>query len=164
MDKILVTGAAGFIGYHVTKLLVENGYEVVGLDNMNSYYSVSLKEARLNQLDALSPALQGSFRFERLDIVNSKKINRLFEQEQFDKVIHLAAQAGVRHSLKQPEPYVSTNINGFFNILEASRKYNIKQLYYASSSSVYGNQTKAPFSEKDRVDCLLYTSPSPRDA
>ena len=117
MDKILVTGAAGFIGYHVTKLLVENGYEVVGLDNMNSYYSVSLKEARLNQLDALSPALQGSFRFERLDIVNSKKINRLFEQEQFDMVIHLAAQAGVRHSLKQPEPYVSTNINGFFNIL-----------------------------------------------
>ena len=152
MDKILVTGAAGFIGYHVTKLLVENGYEVVGLDNMNSYYSVSLKEARLNQLDALSPALQGSFRFERLDIVNSKKINRLFEQEQFDKVIHLAAQAGVRHSLKQPEPYVSTNINGFFNILEASRKYNIKQLYYASSSSVYGNQTKVPYSEKDRVD------------
>ena len=152
MDKILVTGAAGFIGYHVTKLLVENGYEVVGLDNMNSYYSVSLKEARLKQLDALSPALQGSFRFGRLDIVNSKKINRLFEQEQFDKVIHLAAQAGVRYSLKHPEPYVSTNINGFFNILEASRKYNIKQLYYASSSSVYGNQTKVPYSEKDRVD------------
>ena len=152
MDKILVTGAAGFIGYHVSKLLVESGYEVVGIDNMNSYYSVSLKEARLNQLDKLSPSLQGSFRFERMDIVNSKKINRLFEQEQFDKIIHLAAQAGVRYSLKHPEPYVSTNINGFFNVLEASRKYNIKQLYYASSSSVYGNQTKVPYNENDRVD------------
>lgn len=152
MDKILVTGAAGFIGYHLSKLLVENGYEVVGIDNMNSYYSVSLKEARLNQLGQLSPALQGSFRFERMDIVNSKKINRLFEQEHFNKVIHLAAQAGVRYSLKHPEPYISTNINGFFNVLEASRKYKIKQLYYASSSSVYGNQTKVPYSENDRVD------------
>ena len=152
MDKILVTGAAGFIGYHVSKLLVENGYEVIGIDNMNSYYSVSLKEARLKQLDQISSSMMGSFRFERLDIVNSKKINRLFEQEQFDIVIHLAAQAGVRYSLKQPEPYVETNINGFFNVLEASRKHNIKQLYYASSSSVYGNQTKVPYHEEDRVD------------
>lgn len=152
MDKILVTGAAGFIGYHVSKLLVENGYEVIGIDNMNSYYSVSLKEARLKQLDQISFSLQGSFRFERLDIVNSKKINRLFEQEQFDIVIHLAAQAGVRYSLKQPEPYVETNINGFFNVLEASRKHKIKHLYYASSSSVYGNQAKVPYNEEDRVD------------
>lgn len=152
MDKILVTGAAGFIGYHVSKLLVENGYEVIGIDNMNSYYSVSLKEERLKQLGHISFSLQGSFRFERLDIVNSKKINRLFEQEQFDIVIHLAAQAGVRYSLKQPEPYVETNINGFFNVLETSRKYKIKHLYYASSSSVYGNQAKVPYNEEDRVD------------
>tara|TARA_A100001015_G_scaffold126621_1_gene140309 strand:+ start:2925 stop:3905 length:981 start_codon:yes stop_codon:yes gene_type:complete len=152
MDKILVTGAAGFIGYHVSKLLVENGYEVIGIDNMNSYYSVSLKEVRLKQLDQISFSLQGSFRFERLDIVDSKKINRLFEQEQFDIVIHLAAQAGVRYSLKQPEPYVETNINGFFNVLEASRKHKIKHLYYASSSSVYGNQAKVPYNEEDRVD------------
>ena len=152
MDKILVTGAAGFIGYHVSKLLVENGYHVVGLDNMNSYYSVQLKEVRLKQLDQLNPALQGSFRFERLDIVDSIKINALFEQEQFDTVIHLAAQAGVRYSLKHPETYVTTNINGFFNVLEPCRKYHIKQLYYASSSSVYGNQNKVPYSVEDRVD------------
>ena len=151
-DKILVTGAAGFIGYHVSKLLIENGYEVVGLDNMNSFYSLRLKEARLNQLGQLSPSLKGSFRFERLDIIDSKKIIYLFEHEQFDTVIHLAAQAGVRYSLKHPEPYVETNINGFFNVLEASRKHNIKQLYYASSSSVYGNQTKVPYNEEDRVD------------
>ena len=149
MDKVLVTGAAGFIGYHVSKLLVENGYDVVGLDNMNSYYSVPLKEARLHKLHTSS---KGSFHFERLDISDSKKINTLFEEEKFDSVIHLAAQAGVRYSLKHPEPYVETNINGFFNVLESSRKHGIKHLYYASSSSVYGNQTKVPYNEEDRVD------------
>ena len=113
MDKVLVTGAAGFIGYHVSKLLVENGYDVVGLDNMNSYYSVPLKEARLHKLHTSS---KGSFHFERFDISDSKKINTLFEEEKFDSVIHLAAQAGVRYSLKHPEPYVETNINGFFNV------------------------------------------------
>ena len=152
MNKILVTGAAGFIGYHVSKLLIENGYHVVGLDNMNSYYEVSLKEARLDQLNQLDASLQGSFRFERMDIVDSEEINRLFEHEQFDTVIHLAAQAGVRYSLKHPEPYVTTNINGFFNILDASKNHHIKQLYYASSSSVYGNQNKVPYSVEDRVD------------
>ena len=152
MNKILVTGAAGFIGYHVSKLLIENGYHVVGLDNMNSYYDVSLKEARLNQLNQLDASLQGSFRFERMDIVDSEEINRLFEREQFDTVIHLAAQAGVRYSLKHPEAYVTTNINGFFNILDASKNHHIKQLYYASSSSVHGNQKKVPYSVEDRVD------------
>ena len=152
MNKVLVTGAAGFIGYHVSKLLIENGYHVVGLDNMNSYYEVSLKEARLDQLNQLDASLQGSFRFERMDIVDSEEINRLFEHEQFDTVIHLAAQAGVRYSLKHPEPYVTTNINGFFNILDASKNHHIKQLYYASSSSVYGNQNKVPYSVEDRVD------------
>lgn len=152
MNKVLVTGAAGFIGYHVSKLLIENGYHVVGLDNMNSYYEVSLKEARLDQLNQLDASLQGSFRFERMDIVDSEEINRLFEHEQFDTVIHLAAQAGVRYSLKNPEPYVTTNINGFFNILDASKNHHIKQLYYASSSSVYGNQNKVPYSVEDRVD------------
>jgi len=152
MNKILVTGAAGFIGYHVSKLLIENGYHIVGLDNMNSYYDVSLKEARLDQLNQLDASLQGSFRFERMDIVDSEEINRLFEHEQFDTVVHLAAQAGVRYSLKHPEPYVTTNINGFFNILDASKNHHIKQLYYASSSSVYGNQKKVPYSLEDRVD------------
>jgi len=152
MEKILVTGAAGFIGYHVSKLLVEQGYQVIGIDNLNSYYSVSLKEARLHQLDQLNPSLQGRFRFECIDITDEKKLNSLFEQEKFTKVIHLAAQAGVRYSIQKPQAYISTNINGFFNVMEACRVFGIQHLYYASSSSIYGNQTKVPYSENDQVD------------
>jgi len=152
MEKILVTGAAGFIGYHMSKLLIEQGYQVVGIDNLNSYYSVSLKEARLHQLDQLNPSLQGRFRFECIDITDEKKLNSLFEQEKFTKVIHLAAQAGVRYSIQKPQAYISTNINGFFNVMEACRVFGIQHLYYASSSSIYGNQTKVPYSENDQVD------------
>lgn len=152
MDKVLVTGAAGFIGFHVSKRLIEQGYTVVGIDNLNDYYSVSLKEARLDAIARLNASLDGSFRFERMDITDLQKIDTLFAQEQFNKVVHLAAQAGVRYSLKQPQVYISSNIGGFFNVLDACKKYKIQHFYYASSSSIYGNQTKVPYNEKDQVD------------
>lgn len=152
MDKILVTGAAGFIGFHVSKLLIEKGFKVVGIDNMNAYYSVSLKEARLQQLDRLHPSLKENFRFERIDITDTQKIDRLFKQEAFNLVIHLAAQAGVRYSIEAPQTYISSNINGFFNVMESSKKYGVKHLYYASSSSIYGNQVSVPYRETDQVD------------
>lgn len=152
MDKILVTGAAGFIGFHVSKRFIEQGYEVVGIDNLNDYYSVSLKEARLDALAQLNVLVDGSFRFERIDITDQKKVNELFEQEQFSKVVHLAAQAGVRYSIQQPQAYIAANINGFFNLLDTCKIHNIQHFYYASSSSIYGNQAKVPYHEKDQVD------------
>ncbi|MCW3786768.1 NAD-dependent epimerase [Plebeiibacterium sediminum] len=161
-QKILVTGAAGFIGYHVSKALLQRGDEVVGLDNINDYYDVNLKYARLKELgiskekDVEDGLIQSEkynlFHFIKLDIVEREELEQLFANEQFDKVIHLAAQAGVRYSIENPHAYVQSNLVGFVNVLECCRHNKIKHLVYASSSSVYGNNKKVPFSEDDRVD------------
>jgi len=145
--KILVTGAAGFIGMHVSERLLARGDEVVGLDNLNDYYDPSLKESRLDRLRPLA-----RFRFVRLDVTDRDAMARLFAGEKFDRVVHLAAQAGVRYSLKNPHVYVDSNLVGFVNILEGCRHNHVKHLVYASSSSVYGGNTKMPFSEHDSVD------------
>ncbi|WP_448107617.1 NAD-dependent epimerase [Pseudomonas azerbaijanoccidentalis] len=141
---ILVTGAAGFIGYHTAKRLCEEGFEVVGIDNLNDYYSVKLKLARLAQLSELS-----GFRFQTMDIVDKPALMALFKEEGFTEVIHLAAQAGVRHSLENPDVYAQSNLVGFLNVLEACRHYRPAHLIYASSSSVYGDNSKLPFSVDD---------------
>lgn len=145
--KILVTGAAGFIGYHLSKRLLERGDKVVGLDNVNDYYSVELKEARLAQLQE-----QQNFQFEKIDLVDQTALTKLFENDQFDVVVNLAAQAGVRYSLTHPHSYISSNIVGFLNILECCRHNKVQNLVYASSSSVYGSNTKLPFAVSDNVD------------
>ena len=145
--KILLTGAAGFIGMTTALRLLERGDEVVGLDNLNNYYDVSLKESRLARL---TPAK--NFRFAKLDVADQTGISALFASEKFDRVIHLAAQAGVRYSLQNPHAYIESNVVGFTNILEACRHTKVGHLVYASSSSVYGGNTKMPFSEHDSVD------------
>lgn len=145
--KVLVTGAAGFIGMHTSKRLLDEGYEVVGLDNMNNYYDPKLKEYRLNQLLPYS-----NFRFIKMDLCDREGVAKLFSEEKFDRVIHLAAQAGVRYSIEKPFEYTDSNITGFMTILEGCRHNNVEHLLYASSSSVYGMNTKVPFSEEDRVD------------
>jgi UDP-glucuronate 4-epimerase len=145
--KVLVTGAAGFIGYFTARALLERGDEVVGLDNLNEYYDVSLKLARLKQIGA-----NPRFRFVRLDVADRAGVESLFAAERFDRVIHLAAQAGVRYSLKNPHAYIESNVLGFMNILEASRANKVEHLTFASSSSVYGANTKMPFSVHDNVD------------
>jgi len=145
--KILVTGAAGFIGMTTSLRLLARGDEVVGLDNLNDYYEVSLKENRLARLTG-----HPGFRFVKLDVADRPGMEQLFATEKFDKVIHLAAQAGVRYSLKNPHAYVDSNLVGFINILEGCRHSKVGHLVYASSSSVYGGNTKMPFSEHDSVD------------
>jgi UDP-glucuronate 4-epimerase len=145
--KILVTGSAGFIGMTTALRLLARGDQVVGLDNLNDYYEVSLKE---NRLKRLTP--HPNFRFVKMDVADRPGMEKLFAEEKFDKVIHLAAQAGVRYSLKNPHAYVDSNIVGFVNILEGCRHSGVKHLVYASSSSVYGGNTKMPFSEHDSVD------------
>jgi len=145
--KILVTGAAGFIGMSTALRLLARGDEVVGIDNLNDYYEVALKEARLAQLQP-----HAGFRFIKLDIADRPGIEKLFADEKFDRVIHLAAQAGVRYSIKNPHAYVDSNLVGFVNILEGCRHNKVAHLVYASSSSVYGGNTKMPFSEHDSVD------------
>ena len=145
--KFLVTGAAGFIGYHTAQLLLERGDEVVGLDNLNDYYDVSLKEARLAQLRA-----QANFRFVKLDLADREGMQALFAAEKFQRVIHLAAQAGVRYSLQNPLAYVDSNVVGFANVLEGCRHNGAGHLVYASTSSVYGANTKMPFSVHQNVD------------
>lgn len=155
--KILVTGAAGFIGFHLCKALLESGYDVVGLDNLNDYYDVGLKKARLKELGISSPYLKKStskkgFLFYYVDIANMKALNAVFESHQFELVFHLAAQAGVRYSIDNPAAYVQSNLVGFANIIEAVRNFGISKLVYASSSSVYGANTKIPFSVGDKVD------------
>ena len=144
--KFLVTGAAGFIGFHVSKRLLNDGHQVVGIDNINDYYDVKLKESRLEQLE--SP----SFTFYKLDLADHDGMAKLFETEQFERVIHLAAQAGVRYSLENPYAYADSNLTGYLNILEGCRHNKVQHLLYASSSSVYGLNRKMPFSTDDSVD------------
>jgi len=145
--KILVTGAAGFIGMHTSQVLLARGDEVVGIDNLNDYYDPSLKEARLARL-----APHADFRFVKLDVADRAGMEQLFAAEKFDRVIHLAAQAGVRYSLQNPHAYVDSNLVGFMNILEGCRHNAVEHLVYASSSSVYGGNTLMPFSEHHSVD------------
>lgn len=145
--KILLTGAAGFIGMTTTLRLLARGDEVVGLDNLNDYYDVTLKESRLSRLTS-----HPGFRFVKLDVADRAGVAQLFEVEKFDRVIHLAAQAGVRYSLQNPHAYIDSNVAGFTNILEGCRHNKVQHLVYASSSSVYGGNTKMPFSEHDSVD------------
>ena len=146
-NKILVTGAAGFIGFHLAKKLCLQKWNVVGLDNLNNYYDVKLKKDRLSRL-----VEQPNFKFYKIDLVQKDEIKKIFNSEKFDYVIHLAAQAGVRYSLINPYSYVDSNIYGFLNILEGCRHNDVKHLIYASSSSVYGANTKMPFSVHDNVD------------
>lgn len=145
--RFLVTGVAGFIGYYTAKKLLDEGHIVFGIDNLNDYYDVELKQTRLDLL-----LKHKSFSFELLDISEKERVLNLFEQHEFDYVIHLAAQAGVRHSINHPDVYIESNLIGFFNILEACRYYPVKHLVYASSSSVYGANKKVPFEESDVVD------------
>jgi len=145
--KYLVTGAAGFIGFHVAKRLLSEGSEVVGLDNLNDYYEVQLKYDRLKQLEA-----EAGFRFVKLDLENREGMAALFKEGAFERVIHLAAQAGVRYSITNPHAYVDANLIGFMNILEGCRHSHVPHLAYASSSSVYGANTRMPFSVHHNVD------------
>jgi UDP-glucuronate 4-epimerase len=147
MSKILVTGAAGFIGFHLSKRLLERGDEVVGLDSINDYYDVNLKIDRIKHF-----AMDRSFKPVRTDLADREGMTRLFAEENFDMVVNLAAQAGVRYSLKNPYAYVDTNINGFLNVLEGCRHNGVRHLVFASSSSVYGANTKMPFSVHNNVD------------
>lgn len=162
--KILVTGAAGFIGYHVTKKLIANNHEVIGLDNINDYYDINLKYARLNELgidrqkaeefNVLTESKRHprALKFIRMNLEDRETLPDLFMDEKFDAVCNLAAQAGVRYSLENPEAYIDSNVVGFLNILECCRNQNIKHLVYASSSSVYGLNKKIPFETSDNVD------------
>ena len=145
--KSLVTGAAGFIGMHVAERLLAAGHEVVGIDNLNDYYDVRLKEARLERLRK-----HAGFVFRKLDVADEEGVGSLFSREHFARVIHLAAQASVRYSLQNPQAYVRSNLAGFVNILEGCRHNKVAHLVYASSSSVYGGNTRMPFSEHDNVD------------
>ncbi len=176
MKKILITGTAGFIGFHLTQRLLTEGYTVVGLDNINNYYDINLKYARLAETGIYSPdetdhtggknreykeiafgklitsVTNSNYRFIRLNLEDKPEIEKLFANEKFDYVVNLAAQAGVRYSIENPDAYIQSNIVGFLNILEACRNNPVKHLVYASSSSVYGANAKVPFSETDQVD------------
>ncbi|MFH1349715.1 MAG: SDR family NAD(P)-dependent oxidoreductase [Pseudomonadota bacterium] len=149
-NAILVTGAAGFIGFHLSKKLLEKGYKVVGVDNLNPYYDVSLKKARRDILKSYK-----DFIFYQRDIQDREGLQEVFENQRIHRICNLAAQAGVRHSLKDPYSYEKSNLEGFLNVLEMAKKYEVINLVYASSSSVYGGNTKIPFSVEDRVDTPL---------
>ena len=144
--KYLVTGAAGFIGFHVSQRLLAAGHQVVGIDNLNDYYDISLKQARLDQLSSVN------FQFVKMDLADTLAMAALFAEQKFDRVIHLAAQAGVRYSLENPHAYADANLVGHLNVLEGCRHNNVQHLLYASSSSVYGLNRKMPFSTDDSVD------------
>ncbi len=161
--KILVTGAAGFIGFHITRCLLKNGHSVIGLDNLSDYYSKKLKEDRLEELGFDSKLIlkenicieavnNHNLKFYNSDITNEAFISTIFSKYKLDVVIHLAAQAGVRYSLINPETYIKTNINGFFNIIQNTHNKNIKKFIYASSSSVYGDNNTTPFKETDKTN------------
>ena len=162
-EKILVTGAAGFIGYHLSQKLTDLGYDVTGLDNINDYYEVSLKYDRLKELGITRDAAEkwnsisqsskfSNFKFIRLSLDDREGLPVVFKEHQFDYVMNLAAQAGVRYSIENPSAYIDSNIVGFLNVLEACRNFKVKKLVYASSSSVYGTNEKVPFSTQDNVD------------
>ncbi|NBI29308.1 NAD-dependent epimerase/dehydratase family protein [Chengkuizengella marina] len=146
-NQLLVTGCAGFIGYHLTKRLLHQGYSIIGIDNLTPYYDVSLKKDRLKQL-----LPHENFTYQQISIEDGSKIKHIFSENEFESVIHLAAQPGVRYSFENPQAYIDTNITGFLSILEACRYHQPKQLIFASSSSVYGANTEMPFSEEHRVD------------
>jgi len=160
--KILVTGTAGFIGFHLAKKLLDQGHTVIGLDNINDYYDVNLKYGRLNELGidksnlednkSLQSSTYPNHKFIKANLEDAETLNKLFETEKFDAVCNLAAQAGVRYSIENPHAYISSNIVGFMNILEACRNYNVKNLSYASSSSVYGLNKEQPFKTTDQTD------------
>jgi UDP-glucuronate 4-epimerase len=147
MRKVLITGAAGFIGYHLSERLTDNGDEVVGLDSLNDYYDVNLKVARLQMLQG-----KRNFTFKKLDLADRDSVRKLFTEETFHVVVNMAAQAGVRYSLKNPHSYTSSNIEGFLNVLEGCRANNVRHLVFASSSSVYGANTRIPFSVHHNAD------------
>jgi len=152
--NILVTGSAGFIGFFVTQALLKQGHSVIGIDNLNDYYDVTLKEARLTHLTEFCKdnKCEDAYQFIKMDIADREAMQKLFTDHQFDRVIHLAAQAGVRYSIQNPNAYVDSNLIGFVNVLEGCRQQQTAHLVYASSSSVYGMNTKIPFSTDDRVD------------
>ena len=160
--KVLITGTAGFIGFHLVTKLAKIGFDIVGLDNINDYYNVNLKYARLSEHGINIDEIQygnlvqsrsiNNYRFIKLNLEDREQIDALFRNEKFDIVINLAAQAGVRYSIKNPYAYLNSNIVGFMNILEACRNHPVQHLYYASSSSVYGKNKKTPFAESDNVD------------
>ena len=160
--RILVTGSAGFIGYHLVKRMIHEGYEIIGLDNINDYYDVNIKLGRLEETGISSQNIKynskvksnkyQNYSFIKLGLEDKENLDDLFKEHKFDYVCNLAAQAGVRYSLTNPQAYINSNIQGFINILEASRHNNIKHLVYASSSSVYGSNEKYPFSVHDNVD------------
>jgi UDP-glucuronate 4-epimerase len=160
--KILVTGVAGFIGYHLSNALLARGHQIVGIDNINDYYDINLKYARLKELDIQredaelffksSTNTSKTFTFVRMNLEDRQALPELFENHKFDLVCNLAAQAGVRYSIENPEAYIDSNITGFLNILECCRNYKVKKLVYASSSSVYGNSDEVPFVETSNVD------------
>lgn len=162
MEKVLVTGAAGFIGYHTSAKLLSSGYQVIGLDNLLPYYDIKLKTGRLQKLgiipesiqdgELVSSVLDPNFRFIKMDVADRMEFPAFFAEEKFDRVIHLAAQPGVRESIRNPYQYIDSNINGWITVLEACRNYPVKHLVFASSSSVYGNNKTVPFGESDRVD------------
>src|SRR5437016_3553646 len=147
MKRVLLTGCAGFIGFHVCQRLLESGYEVLGFDNLNAFYNEGLKDARLAILRG-----HAQFQFVQGDVADNEAVRELFHQREFGPVVHLAAQAGVRYSLENPHLYVQSNLTGFVNLMEASRKSQVSHFVFASSSSVYGANQKVPFSEQDNVD------------
>ena len=147
MSKILITGATGFIGYHLAKRLLKEGHHIYGLDNLNDYYDVTLKEARLIELEDFE-----DFHYQKLDLIDKDALNTLFETHSFEYVVHLAAQAGVRYSITNPHAYTESNLIGFMNMLEAVRHHPVKHFLYASSSSVYGGNKVAPFKTEHNVD------------
>jgi len=153
MKHFLITGSAGFIGFHLTRKLLENGINVIGIDNMNEYYDVNLKIKRLDKLT--NSNLQGKFEFYKADIEKKSNLTEIFKKLNFDCVINLAAQAGVRYSIDNPKAYIDSNIIGFSNLLELVRTYSTPHFIYASSSSVYGMNTKIPFSTADNTDCPI---------
>ena len=147
MKKILITGVAGFIGYHLAEKLLNNNYHIIGIDNLNDYYDPTLKKARLNNLNKFS-----NFEFQKIDFIQTNALTSIFKNNQFEQVLHLGAQAGVRYSITNPQFYIDTNITGFLNILENCKNYNVKYIVYASSSSIYGINNNLPFTENEKTE------------
>jgi len=147
MKKILITGVAGFIGYHLAEKLLNNNYQIIGIDNLNDYYDPILKQDRLTNLNKFS-----NFEFHKIDFIRNKELTSIFNNNQFNQVIHLGAQAGVRYSITNPQFYIETNITGFLNILENCNNFNVENIIYASSSSIYGDNKDLPFSENDKTE------------